>query len=52
VQAVVPALQAFTESDRGAVLVKVPFGTQSHYRFREPMMRPFLRVRARTLQND
>jgi hypothetical protein len=47
VQAVVPALQAFTEEERGAVLCKVPFGTQSHYRFREPMMRPFLRIKTR-----
>ncbi len=52
VQSVVPALQAFTENERGAVLVKVPFGAQSHYRFREPMMRPFLRIRTHTLQND
>ncbi len=52
VQAVVPALQAFTEEDRGRVLTKVPIGSQSHYRFREPMMRPFLRIKARTLSED
>jgi hypothetical protein len=51
VQAVVPALQAFTEEDRGAVLIKVPFGSQSHYRFREPMMRPFLRIRVLSLKD-
>lgn len=52
VQAVVPALQAFTEADRGAALDKVPFGTQSHYRLREPMMRPFLRIKARALEDE
>lgn len=50
VQAVVPALQAFTEEERGGILVKVPYGAQNHYRFREPMMRPFLRIKGRTLK--
>jgi hypothetical protein len=48
-QAVVPALRAFTESERGPILDKVPVGKVTHYRFREPMMRPFLRIKARTL---
>ena len=52
VQAVVPALQAFAEQDRGGVLEKIPFGTQSHYRLREPMMRPFLRIKSRGLQAE
>jgi hypothetical protein len=52
VQAVVPALQAFTDADRGAILDKVPFGTQNHYRFREPMMRPFLRIKGRSFSED
>jgi len=52
VQAVVPALQAFTEPERGAILDKIPFGTQSHYRLHEPMMRPFLRIKGRTLQDE
>lgn len=52
VQAVVPALQAFTEEERGPLLDKVPHGTQSHYRFREPMMRPFLRIKGRSFETE
>ncbi len=50
VQAVVPALQAFAEHERGCVLEKIPFGSQSHYRLREPLMRPFLRIKSRGLE--
>jgi energy-coupling factor transporter ATP-binding protein EcfA2 len=52
IQAVVPALQAFTEPDRGSILDKVPFGTRSHYRLHEPMMRPFLRIKGRCLETQ
>jgi hypothetical protein len=52
VPAVVPALQAFTAEDRGPVLIKVPFGSQNHYRFKDPMMRPFLKIKASTLVEE
>jgi hypothetical protein len=48
-QAVVSAFKAFTKPERGMVLDEVPVGKVTHYRFREPMMRPFLRIKARTL---
>jgi hypothetical protein len=50
-QAVVPALSVFTQPERGSVLDKVPVGKVTHYRFREPMMRPFLKIKAKTLNS-
>jgi len=47
VPAVVPALGEFCSADRGPILIKVPVGDRSHYRFADPMMRPFLRIRTR-----
>lgn len=49
VQAVVPALGAFTSADKGSVLEKVAVGQRSHYRFSDPMMRPFVRVKAQSI---
>lgn len=49
VPAVVPALGEFCRPERGPVLVKVPVGDRSHYRFADPLMRPFLRIKARSL---
>jgi energy-coupling factor transporter ATP-binding protein EcfA2 len=51
IQAVVPALGEFCDNDRGPVLLKVPVGDRSHYRFADPMMRPFLRLKAKALQS-
>ncbi len=50
IPAVVPALGKFCGNERGQVLEKVPVGKRSHYRFRDPMMRPFLRIKTRTLK--
>ena len=49
IQSVVPALGEFCDDDRGPVLIKVPVGDRSHYRFTDPMMRPFLRIKAKAL---
>jgi hypothetical protein len=49
VQSVVPALSEFSSDNRGAILTKVPRGNRSHYRFTDPMMRPFLRIKAALL---
>jgi Cdc6-like AAA superfamily ATPase len=46
VQSVVPALGEFSSKQRRAILEKVPLGNRSHYRFSDPMMRPFLRIKA------
>ena len=46
-QAVVPALGKFCSIERGAVLEKVPVADFSHYKFTDPMLRPFLRIKAR-----
>ena len=49
-QAVVRALGEFTTPERDSVLSKIKVGKNHHYRFTEPMMRPFLRIKAKTLQ--
>lgn len=51
IQAVVPALGEFCDKDRGPILLKVPVGDRSHYRFTDPMMRPFLKIKAKALQS-
>jgi len=52
IQAVVPALGEFCDNDRGPVLMKIPVGDRSHYRFTDPMMRPFLRIKAKGLKSS
>jgi hypothetical protein len=47
VQAVVPALGEFLSDRRGRVLEAVPVGKRQCYRLADPMMRPFLRLKAR-----
>lgn len=49
VQAVATPLGRFCAQDRGRILEKVPVGNRSHYRFTDPMMRPFLKIRAKGL---
>jgi len=49
VPSVVPALGEFCNPERGLVLSKIPVGDRSHYRFTDPMMRPFLRIKAKAL---
>lgn len=49
VQSVVPALGEFSSEGRGPVLQKIKHGNRSHYRFCEPMMRPFLRIKAKSM---
>jgi hypothetical protein len=49
VQAVVPALGEFTKGKRGQVLKAVQVGGKQCYRFSDPMMRPFTRLKAREL---
>lgn len=49
IQSVVPALGAFTTPDRGSVLEAISVVGRNQYRLREPMMRPYLRIRARLL---
>lgn len=47
VQAVVPALGEFLTPQRGPVLEAIPVGTnRKAYRLTDPMMRPFLRLKA------
>lgn len=47
VQAVVPALGEFLTGERGPVLEAIPVGTnRKAYRLTDPMMRPFLRLKA------
>jgi len=48
-QAVVPVLAEFANAERGPVLHKVPVRSRTHYRLCDPMMRPFLRIKARSL---
>jgi hypothetical protein len=47
VQAVVPGLGEFLSASRGRVLEPMPVGSRQCYRFTDPMMRPFLRLKAR-----
>ena len=47
VQAVVPALGQFLTEERAAVLQAVKVGGRQCYRIRDPMMRPFCRLKAR-----
>jgi len=49
IQAVVPALGEFLKERRAAVLKAVPVGGRQCYRFKDPMMRPFCRLKARDL---
>lgn len=49
VQSVVPALGEFCQPNRGPILEKVRLGSRNNYRFRDPMMRPFLRIKSKTL---
>jgi len=48
-QAVVPALGKFCDKERGPVLEKVPVADFSHYRFVDPMLRPFLMIKTKGL---
>ena len=50
IQAVVPALGEFVGEARGHVLTAVPIRKRQCYRFTDPMMRPFLRLKARELR--
>ena len=49
IQSVVPALGEFASPARGSVLTKVAVGNRSHYKVRDPMMRPFLRVKTQSV---
>jgi len=49
VQAVVPALGEFLKERRAAILKGVSVGGRQCYRFKDPMMRPFCRLKARDL---
>lgn len=49
VQAVVPALGEFLSSDRAGVLAPVPVAGRQCYRFTDPMMRPYCRLKAMEL---
>jgi Cdc6-like AAA superfamily ATPase len=50
VPAVVPALGAFTSAERGPVLDTVPVSGRNQYKFRDPLMRPYLKIRGRAAQ--
>lgn len=50
IQAVVPALGEFVGEARGRVLTAVPVRKRQCYRFSDPMMRPFLRLKGRELR--
>lgn len=41
----------FASTGRGEVLVRHPHGSVNFYQFREPMMRPFLRIKAKSLRS-
>ena len=43
------ALGDFCTEDRGRVLLQTKRGRVNYYHFREPMMRPFLRIKAKSL---
>lgn len=49
VPSVVPGLGEFCSPKRGEVLTKVQVGKRSQYRFSDPMMRPFLRLKTKSL---
>ena len=49
IQSVVPALGEFCKPERGSVLSKVSFKGRNQYKFTDPMMRPFLKMKAVTL---
>lgn len=49
IQAVVPALGEFLSERRAAILKAVKVGGRQCYRFKDPMMRPFCRLKARDL---
>ena len=43
------ALGEFSTAERGEVLLQTKRGRVNYYHFREPMMRPFLRIKAKSL---
>jgi Cdc6-like AAA superfamily ATPase len=49
IQGVVPALGKFLKAHRGSVLTAVSVGGRQCYRFKDPMMRPFCRLKARDM---
>lgn len=49
IQGVVPALGEFLSERRAAILKAVKVGGRQCYRFKDPMMRPFCRLKARDL---
>lgn len=49
VQAVVPALSQFLQNQRASVLKAIKVGGRQCYQFRDPMMRPFCRLKAHEL---
>lgn len=51
IQRVTPALREFCSDERGPILEKVAVGSRSQYRFKEAMMRPFLRIRAKAFSD-
>jgi Cdc6-like AAA superfamily ATPase len=51
VPAVTPALGEFSSPDRGDVLEKVPVSNVSLYKFRDPLMRPFLKLKYSTMRH-
>jgi hypothetical protein len=46
------AMADFCGGDRGQVLIRHKFQNVHFYRFREPMMRPFLRIKAKSLKSN
>lgn len=47
---VVPALSAFASRDRGPVLQTISVAGRNQYRFVDPMMRPFLKIKGRSMR--
>jgi Cdc6-like AAA superfamily ATPase len=49
IQAVVPALGEFLTNNRASILQAVKIGSKQCYRFADPMMRPYCRLKAREI---
>lgn len=45
-----PILRSFTQEKRASVLTKFKSGTKMLYQFSNPLMRPFLRIRSRSMR--
>ena len=46
------ALGSFCDESRGGVLTRDKIKNVMYYRFRDPMMRPFLRIKARSIRGS